>query len=131
MERNFDELATQNGQLNTQLVQFRKDTDASIQRLKTENKDLSSLNHVLKIEIEKLTTQIELIEKKNHLENEINEQFEHLIEQKTRYENDNTRLNDLVEKLREEIKENHSNFEQEFAEVYFLFMHSIFFLLVL
>ena len=76
----------------------------NIKKLQSENEELNNLNNFLKSELDKLTKQMELLERKKDLEVEINGKFESLARVKSGLETENKNLKKELGYLKEEMK---------------------------
>jgi hypothetical protein len=77
-------------------------TKFSADKVTALEKNLESENKFLRKELEKMSNQVELLDKQQHLENDINNQFESLISKKSSLEEEIQRLKTKCHDLKEE-----------------------------
>ncbi|RNA40960.1 coiled-coil domain-containing protein [Brachionus plicatilis] len=115
LEEKKDDDSNKSG--STKISESSDNSNKAYLKLKEENEELNELNSVLKVELEKLSKQIELIERRKSLEQEIGYKFDELVKQKNLLAEENRQLLNKVDVFREQMKLCLLHFEDDLIEV--------------
>lgn len=90
---------------------------SQLERVKRANKDLVNSNHLLKQELENLSNQVMILEEEKALTCEIGQKSEELLSQNITIQMENRDLFKQIETLKDEIRKNSTEFENQIALV--------------